>query len=92
MIVKSFFGLTETAVLPVKRMSQIQVIEGTNQQHFATKSGKLLLSIDTVDRSVHFADPSIVIEHRFEGRVQRFRGNYISLIPLDETLDIGSKD
>jgi hypothetical protein len=45
-----------------------------------------------MDRSVHFTDPSVIIEHRFEGRVQRFRGNFISLIPLDETLDIGSKD
>jgi hypothetical protein len=82
LVIKDSFGLTETAILPVKRERQLQVIQSKNQTHYATKEGKLLLSVDNLDRCVAFADPCVFVEHRIADKVQRFQGAFITLKPL----------
>jgi hypothetical protein len=77
----SFYGLTETAWLPCTR-SGFTVLTGPIQTHYATLAGKILLSVDNMDRSINYCDPSVYVSHQLDGMTQWFRGNYISLKPI----------
>lgn len=77
----SFDGFQETAILPCTRSTLQVKFSACGMAHYATTGGKLLLSVDLQDNLVNYADPSVVVEHRFEGRRQLFVGNFISLKP-----------
>lgn len=84
-------GMEETAIFPFTRsaMDRVQISSHQGQKHFASPTGKLLLSVDLMDCAVNFCDPSVQIEHRFEDLVQRFQGNFISLTPLGTFQKVG---
>jgi hypothetical protein len=80
--VKNQNGFQETAILPITA-AKLSVRFSGSMAHYANMStGKLLLSVDIMDSAVNFADPSVLVEHKFDGHVQLFVGNFISLKPI----------
>lgn len=73
-------GLQETVILPgkVKNLDEVKV---GGMVHLA-RGGRVLVSIDTTEGAVHYCDPSVMVEHKLGGFTQRFRGNFISLMPV----------
>ena len=70
--ITSFFGLTEIAYLPVDAWRVQRTATGAFV-HFSL-NGLVLVSVDTEQRRILYADRTVMVEHRFEGHVQRFRG------------------
>jgi len=77
-------GMEEIAIFPYSNsaMGCLQISSHHGYRHYASPSGKLLLSVDLQECAVNYCDPSIQIEHKFEDLMQRFQGNFISLRPL----------
>ncbi len=70
--VDSFFGVVETASIPVHPARIARTVIGTLTAY--SLDGELMVAVDTEDRRIVYAHRSVTVTHAFQGMTQSFQG------------------